>query len=296
MQQKFIDIRKRIVKFHHQLNTKLVAVPTTSGTGSEVTPYAVITDDNTHVKYPLTDYELTPQIAIVDPEFVMTVPKRTVAWSGLDSLSHALESYVSVMASDFTRPWALQAIKLVFENLAESYKFDAKHPIREGEKARENMHYAACLAGMSFANAFLGINHSVAHKTGGEFGLPHGLAISIAMQHVIRFNGVAGKVKRTPFPRYEVYSGQKDYADIARFIGLQGKDDAELVEKLCQKIEELMTAVEVTPKLSANGVTKEHFEASLDKLVDLVYNDQCTPANPRQPSLAEIRQVLIDQF
>lgn len=296
LQQKFIDIRKRIVKFHHQLNTKLVAVPTTSGTGSEVTPYAVITDDNTHVKYPLTDYELTPQIAIVDPEFVMTVPKHTVAWSGLDSLSHALESYVSVMASDFTRPWSLQAIKLVFENLAESYKFDPKHPTREGEKARENMHYAACLAGMAFANAFLGINHSLAHKTGGEFGLPHGLAISIAMQHVIRFNGVAGKVKRTPFPRYEVYRGQKDYADIARFIGIQGNDDAELVEKLCQKINELMAAVEVTPKLSANGVTKEHFEQSLDKLVDLVYNDQCTPANPRQPSLAEIRQLLIDQF
>ncbi|MFT9049651.1 bifunctional acetaldehyde-CoA/alcohol dehydrogenase [Liquorilactobacillus nagelii] len=296
LQQKFIDIRKRIVKFHHQLNTKLVAVPTTSGTGSEVTPYAVITDDNTHVKYPLTDYELTPQIAIVDPEFVMTVPKHTVAWSGLDSLSHALESYVSVMASDFTRPWSLQAIKLVFENLAESYKFDPKHPTREGEKARENMHYAACLAGMAFANAFLGINHSLAHKTGGEFGLPHGLAISIAMQHVIRFNGVVGKVKRTPFPRYEVYRGQKDYADVARFIGIQGNDDAELVEKLCQKINELMAAVEVTPKLSANGVTKEHFEGSLDKLVDLVYNDQCTPANPRQPSLAEIRQLLIDQF
>ncbi|MFT9268013.1 MAG: bifunctional acetaldehyde-CoA/alcohol dehydrogenase [Liquorilactobacillus nagelii] len=296
LQQKFIDIRKRIVKFHHQLNTKLVAVPTTSGTGSEVTPYAVITDDNTHVKYPLTDYELTPQIAIVDPEFVMTVPKHTVAWSGLDSLSHALESYVSVMASDFTRPWSLQAIKLVFENLAESYKFDPKHPTREGEKARENMHYAACLAGMAFANAFLGINHSLAHKTGGEFGLPHGLAISIAMQHVIRFNGVAGKVKRTPFPRYEVYRGQKDYADVARFIGIQGNNDAELVEKLCQKINELMAAVEVTPKLSANGVTKEHFEGSLDKLVDLVYNDQCTPANPRQPSLAEIRQLLIDQF
>ncbi|MFT8500295.1 MAG: bifunctional acetaldehyde-CoA/alcohol dehydrogenase, partial [Liquorilactobacillus satsumensis] len=296
LQQKFIDIRKRIVKFHHQLETQLVTIPTTSGTGSEVTPYAVITDDHTHVKYPLTDYELTPQVAIVDPEFVMTVPKRTVAWSGLDSLSHALESFVSVMASDFTRPWSLQAIKLVFENLEESYKFDPKHPTLKGEKAREKMHYAATLAGMAFANAFLGINHSLAHKTGGEFGLPHGLAISIAMQHVIRFNGVAGKVKRTPFPRYEVYRGQKDYAQIARFIGLQGKNDAELIEQLCQKIDQLMKAVGVTPKLSANGVTKEHFEEALDKLVDLVYNDQCTPANPRQPSLVEIRQLLIDQF
>ncbi|GAJ26569.1 alcohol dehydrogenase [Liquorilactobacillus sucicola DSM 21376 = JCM 15457] len=296
LQQKFIDIRKRIVKFHHQRHTKLVAIPTTSGTGSEVTPYAVITDDKTHVKYPLTDYELTPQVAIVDPEFVMTVPKRTVALSGLDTLSHALESYVSVMASDFTRPWSLQAIKLVFENLENSYKFDPKHPDLAGETARENMHYAATLGGMSFANAFLGINHSIAHKTGGEFGLPHGLVISIAMQHVIRFNGVAGKVKRTPFPRYEVYRAQKDYADIARYLGLSGNNDAELVEALCDKIATLMKAVEVVPTLSANGVTKQQFDSALDKLVDLIYNDQCTPANPRQPHLEEIRQLLIDQF
>lgn len=296
LQQKFVDIRKRIVKFHHGTHTKLFCIPTTSGTGSEVTPYAVITDDNTHVKYPLTDYEMTPQVAIVDPEFVMTVPKRTVAWSGLDTLSHALESYVSVMASDFTRPWSLQAIKLVFENLEKSYNYDPKNPTLEGETARENMHYAATLGGMAFANAFLGINHSLAHKTGGEFGLPHGLAISIAMQHVIRFNGASGKVKRTPFPRYEVYRAQKDYADIARALGLKGRTDADLVEALCNKIEELMKAVDVNPKLSANGVTKEAFDGALDKLCDLVYNDQCTTANPRQPSLEEIRQLLIDQF
>lgn len=296
LQQKFVDIRKRIVKFHHGTHTKLFCIPTTSGTGSEVTPYAVITDDNTHVKYPLTDYEMTPQVAIVDPEFVMTVPKRTVAWSGLDTLSHALESYVSVMASDFTRPWSLQAIKLVFENLEKSYNYDPKNPTLEGETARENMHYAATLGGMAFANAFLGINHSLAHKTGGEFGLPHGLAISIAMQHVIRFNGASGKVKRTPFPRYEVYRAQKDYADIARALGLKGRTDADLVESLCNKIAELMKAVDVNPKLSANGVTKEAFDGALDKLCDLVYNDQCTTANPRQPSLEEIRQLLIDQF
>lgn len=296
LQQKFIDIRKRIVKFHHQTQTQLVAIPTTSGTGSEVTPYAVITDDNTHVKYPLTDYELTPQIAIVDPEFVMTVPKRTVALSGLDTLSHALEAYVSVMASEFTRPWSLQAIKLVFENLEESYKFDPKNPTLSGEQAREKMHYAATLGGMAFANAFLGINHSIAHKTGGEFGLPHGLAISIAMQHVIRFNGVSGRVKRTPFPRYEVYRGQKDYADIARSLGMQGTSDAELVKAFCDKVTDLMKALDVVPKLSANGVTQKQFDDALDKLVDLIYNDQCTPANPRQPGLDEIRQLLIDQF
>ena len=296
LQQKFVDIRKRIVKFHHAKKTRMFAIPTTSGTGSEVTPYAVITDDNTHVKYPLTDYELTPQVAIVDPEFVMTVPKRTVALSGLDSLSHALESYVSVMASDFTRPWSMQAIKLVFENLEASYKYDPKHPTLEGEKARENMHYAATLAGMAFANAFLGINHSIAHKTGGEFGLPHGLAISIAMQHVIKFNGASGRVKRTPFPRYEVYRAQKDYADIARALGLKGNSDAELVDALCNKINDLMKKLDVEPKLSANGVTKEQFEKALDKMVDRVYDDQCTTANPRQPYLEEIRQLLIDQF
>ena len=296
LQQKFVDIRKRIVKFHHAKKTRMFAIPTTSGTGSEVTPYAVITDDNTHVKYPLTDYELTPQVAIVDPEFVMTVPKRTVALSGLDSLSHALESYVSVMASDFTRPWSMQAIKLVFENLEASYKYDPKHPTLEGEKARENMHYAATLAGMAFANAFLGINHSIAHKTGGEFGLPHGLAISIAMQHVIKFNGASGRVKRTPFPRYEVYRAQKDYADIARTLGLKGNSDAELVDALCNKINDLMKKLDVEPKLSANGVTKEQFEKALDKMVDRVYDDQCTTANPRQPYLEEIRQLLIDQF
>ena len=296
LQQKFVDIRKRIVKFHHAKKTRMFAIPTTSGTGSEVTPYAVITDDNTHVKYPLTDYELTPQVSIVDPEFVMTVPKRTVALSGLDSLSHALESYVSVMASDFTRPWSMQAIKLVFENLEASYNYDPKHPTLEGEKARENMHYAATLAGMAFANAFLGINHSIAHKTGGEFGLPHGLAISIAMQHVIKFNGASGRVKRTPFPRYEVYRAQKDYADIARALGLKGNSDAELVDALCNKINDLMKKLDVEPKLSANGVTKEQFEKALDKMVDRIYDDQCTTANPRQPYLEEIRQLLIDQF
>lgn len=296
LQQKFIDIRKRIVKFKHQAETRLFCIPTTSGTGSEVTPYAVITDDHTHVKYPLTDYELTPQVAIVDPEFVMTVPKRTCAWSGLDTLSHALESYVSVMASDFTRPWSLEAIKLVLENLEASYKYDPQHPTLEGELARENMHYAATLAGMAFSNAFLGINHSIAHKLGGEFELPHGLAISIAMQHVIRYNGISGNVKRSVYPRYEVYRGQKDYADIARAVGLKGKTDADLVEALCQRINDLMTAVDVTPTLSANGVTKEAFDAAVDELAVLAYDDQCTPANPRQPYIEELKQLLIDMF
>lgn len=296
LQQKFIDIRKRIVKFKHQTSTRLFCIPTTSGTGAEVTPFAVITDDYTHVKYPLADYELVPQVAIVDPEFVMTVPKRTAAWSGLDALSHALESYVSVMASDFTRPWSLEAIKLIIENLEDAYNYDPKNPTLRGEQAKENMHYASTIAGMAFGNAFLGINHSLAHKTGGEFGLPHGLAISIAMQHVIRYNGVSGNVKRSVYPRYEEYRAQKDYAAIARYIGLTGKDDAELVEALCDRIDKLMHAVGVEPKLSANGVTKEAFDAAVDRLASLAYDDQCTPANPRQPYISELKQLLIDMF
>ncbi|MFS1663250.1 bifunctional acetaldehyde-CoA/alcohol dehydrogenase [Streptococcus sp. zg-JUN1979] len=296
LQQKFIDIRKRIVTFKHQVETRLFCIPTTSGTGSEVTPYAVITDDHTHVKYPLTDYELTPQVAIVDPEFVMTVPKRTCALSGLDTLSHALESYVSVAASDFTRPWSLEAIKLVMENLETSYHYDPQHPTLEGDLARENMHYAATLAGMAFSNAFLGINHSLAHKTGGEFGLPHGLAIAIAMQHVIRYNGVSGNVKRSVYPRYEVYRAQKDYADIARALGLKGQTDEALVEALCERIDNLMKAIDVTPSLSANGVSKEAFDKSVDELALLAYDDQCTPANPRQPYIKELKQLLIDMF
>ncbi|MBM7616854.1 acetaldehyde dehydrogenase/alcohol dehydrogenase [Weissella uvarum] len=296
LQQKFMDIRKRIIKFEAQPLTQMIAIPTTSGTGSEVTPFAVITDDETHVKYPLADYALTPQVAIVDPEFVMTVPKRTVAYSGMDSLSHALESYVSVMASDFTRPWALQAIKLIFENLEASYQYDPQHPTKEGQTARANMHYAATLAGMSFANAFLGLNHAIAHKTGGEFDLPHGLAITIAMPHVIKYNAVTNNVKRTPYPRYETYRAQKDYADIARYIGLTGKDDAALVDALLAKIKELTDALDINPTLSGNGVSKEAVEKSVDVLADLVYDDQTVGTNPRQPYLADIRQLLLDEI
>lgn len=294
--QKFIDIRKRIVQFPHQDQTQLVCIPTTSGTGSEVTPFAVITDDETHVKYPLADYQLTPQVAIVDPEFVMTVPKRTVAWSGIDALSHALESYVSVMASDYTKPLSLRAIKLIFDNLTTSYQYDPSKPSKEGQVARANMHNAATLSGMAFANAFLGINHSLAHKIGGEFELPHGLAIAIAMPHVIKFNAVTGNVKRTPYPRYEIYRAQEDYAEIARYIGLTGKDDAELVKNLIEEIKKLTDSIDIDVTLSGNGVDKAHLERELDKLANLVYDDQCTPGNPRQPSIAEIKTLLRDQY
>ncbi len=296
--QKFVDIRKRIIKFYHPHKAQMVAIPTTSGTGSEVTPFAVITDDETHVKYPLADYQLTPQVAIVDPEFVMTVPKRTVSWSGIDAMSHALESYVSVMSSDYTKPISLQAIKLIFENLTESYHYDPAHPTKEGQKARENMHNAATLAGMAFANAFLGINHSLAHKIGGEFGLPHGLAIAIAMPHVIKFNAVTGNVKRTPYPRYETYRAQEDYAEISRLMGFAGKEDSDekAVKALVAELKKLTDSIDINITLSGNGVDKAHLERELDKLADLVYDDQCTLANPRQPRIDEIKQLLLDQY
>lgn len=284
MQQKFLDIRKRVVPFDVPQKTTLIAIPTTSGTGSEVTPFAVITDDQTHVKYPLADYTLTCDIAIVDPELVMTVPKRTVAHSGIDALSHALESYVSVMASDFTKPWAIQAIKLIFDNLEAAYNGD--------NKARENMHYAATLAGMSFANAFLGINHSLAHKIGGEYGLPHGLSIAIAMPKVIEFNASDKPKKITPYPKYEEYTAPADYAEIARQIGLKGKDDKELVQKLIKEIKKLTDAVDIDTSLSGNGVDKQHFEESVDKLSELAYQDQCTPGNPREPLISELKELL----
>jgi acetaldehyde dehydrogenase/alcohol dehydrogenase len=296
LEQRLMDISERVVKFNHRLTSQLIAIPTTSGTGAEVTPYAIVTDDRTKVKYPLADYELTPQEAIIDPELTKQLPRKTVALAGIDALSHALESYVSVMTSDFTRPWSLEAIKLVFQNLVDSYNYDPAHPTYQGENARKKMHYAATLAGMAYANAFLGLNHSLAHKTSGEFGLASGLAVACALVPVIKFNAVTGKVKRTPYPRYEVYRAQKDYAEVASFLGLSGKNDAELVDQLCQALEKLMTAVDITPKLSANGVTKRRFEGALKTLVEMVYEDRCTTTNPRQASLAEIEQLLRVEF
>ncbi len=245
--QKFLDIRKRTYKLECAEKAQFVAIPTTSGTGSEVTPFAVITDSKTHVKYPLADYALTPDVAIVDSQFIETVPKRTVAYSGLDVLTHATESFVSALASDYTRPWSLQAAKLVFDNLTASYNGDAH--------AREEMHNASTLAGMAFGNAFLGINHSVAHKLGGEFGLDHGLCIAITYPHVVRYNASEPR-KLQAWPKYEYFRANKDYADLARYVGVQGTTDEELVEGLVQKFINLAHSVGVELSLKANGVKK----------------------------------------
>ncbi|WP_353485923.1 bifunctional acetaldehyde-CoA/alcohol dehydrogenase [Apilactobacillus xinyiensis] len=285
--QKFLDIRKRAYRFDQPKKAKFVAIPTTSGTGSEVTPFAVITDSKTHVKYPLADYALTPDVAIVDSQFVETVPKGTIAYAGLDTLCHGIESYVSNMASDYTRPWSLQAIKMVFDNLTASYNGD--------QTARREMHNAATIAGMAFGNAFLGITHSVAHKLGGAFDKPHGLMIAITLPHVIRYNFKKPE-KITIWPKYESFRADEDYARIARFLGLPGNTNAELREALINKFIELAHSVGVTLSLKANGVTKADFDKKVDELADLAYQDQCTTTNPKEPLIADLKQIMIDDY
>ncbi|WP_010631437.1 bifunctional acetaldehyde-CoA/alcohol dehydrogenase [Sporolactobacillus vineae] len=285
--QKFHDIRKRTSKVPELKKVKYIGIPTTSGTGSEVTPYAVITDSETHVKYPITDYALQPDIAIVDPQFVETLPKRTVAWTGLDVLTHAVEAYVSVYASDYTRGWSLTAIKLVFDNLRASYNGD--------QEAREAMHNASTIAGMAFANAFLGINHSLAHKLGGEFGLPHGLAIAITFPQVVRYNAKI-PTKLAIWPKYNYYRADEDYATIARFIGLKGNTTAELIERFVQAFIKLAHDCDVTLSLKANGIDKKHFDETVDKLAELAYEDQCTGTNPKEPLISELKQILENEY
>ncbi|MBD5806893.1 bifunctional acetaldehyde-CoA/alcohol dehydrogenase [Lactobacillus sp. 0.1XD8-4] len=281
--QKYLDIRKRAYQIKKPTKSQLIGIPTTSGTGSEVTPFAVITDSETHVKYPLADYALTPNIAIVDSQFVETVPATTTAWTGLDVLCHATESYVSVMATDYTRGWSLQTIKGVMENLPKSVQGD--------KLARRKMHDFSTMAGMAFGQAFLGINHSLAHKMGGAFGLPHGLLIAIAMPQVIRFNAQRPQ-KLALWPHYETYHATKDYADIARFIGLKGNSDEELAEAYAKKVIELAHQCGVKLSLKDNGVKREDFDKAVDDLARLAYEDQCTTTNPVEPLVSQLKELL----
>ncbi len=281
--QKYLDIRKRAYQIKKPTKSQLIGIPTTSGTGSEVTPFAVITDSKTHVKYPLADYALTPNIAIVDSQFVETVPAKTTAWTGLDVLCHATESYVSVMATDYTRGWSLQTIKGVMENLPKSVQGD--------KLARRKMHDFSTMAGMAFGQAFLGINHSLAHKMGGAFGLPHGLLIAIAMPQVSRFNAKRPQ-KLALWPHYETYHATKDYADIARFIGLKGNTDEELAEAYAKKVIELAHECGVKLSLKDNGVTREEFDKAVDDLARLAYEDQCTTTNPVEPLVSQLKELL----
>ncbi|MEQ2527317.1 bifunctional acetaldehyde-CoA/alcohol dehydrogenase [Robertmurraya yapensis] len=285
LKQKFLDIRKRLVKYP-RLGEKaqFVAIPTTSGTGSEVTSFSVITDKKANIKYPLADYELTPDVAIVDPQFVMTVPKHVTADTGMDVLTHAIEAYVSVMANDYTDGLAMKAIQLVFEYLPRAYRNG------NDEIAREKMHNASTIAGMAFANAFLGINHSLAHKLGGEFHIAHGRANTILMPHVIRYNATKPS-KLAAFPKYEKFVADKRYAEIARALGLPARTTEEGVESLVQAVIKLAEELYIPMSIKANGVNKVEFESKIDFLAERAFEDQCTTANPKLPLVSELAEI-----
>lgn len=285
---KFMDIRKRIFKFPKLgKQAKMVAVPTTSGTGSEVTSFAVITDKVNNVKYPLADYELTPDVAIIDPSFVMSVPAAVTADTGLDVLTHAIEAYVSVMATDYTDALAMKAVQMVFDYLPKSYK---GANTAEGKEAREKMHNASCMAGMAFANSFLGVNHSLAHKLGSEFHIPHGRANAILLPHVIEYNA-AMPSKFAAFPRYKSFVADKKYAEIAKVLGLKANTTEEGVKSLAQAVRSLMKEVNVPMTIKDCGIEENTYFAAIEKLSLDAFDDQCTGANPRLPLVSELKEI-----
>ena len=288
---RFLDIRKRAFKFPKMGNkAQLVAIPTTSGTGSEVTSFAVISDKKNNMKYPLADYELTPNIAIIDPQFVMSLPKSATADTGLDVLTHALEAYVSVMASDYTDGLAMKAIQLVFKYLPRAYKNGA-----EDAEAREKMHNASCMAGMAFTNAFLGLNHSIAHKIGGEYHVPHGRANAVLLPHVIKYNASIPS-KFVSFPKYKKFIADEKYAEIAAFLGLPAKTTEEGVQSLINAVIDLMKEVNEPLSFSECGIDEETYMRNVPDIANKAFEDQCTTANPKLPLVKEIEQIMIDAY
>lgn len=292
---RFMDIRKRVYSFPRMGDKAMfVAVPTTAGTGSEVTPFAVITDERTGMKYPLADYELMPDVAVIDAELMMNIPKGLTSCAGIDSLSHALEAVASVMASDFTNGIAKEAIKLIFEYLPDAYTLGAAAPL-----AREKMAHAASMAGMAFANAFLGVCHSMAHKLGSYWHLPHGMANSLLLEEVIRFNSADAPRKMGTFPQYAYPECKRRYADVARYIGCKGGADDELVEELIAKMKELQRVVgqpsSIREAIGDKG-TEAEFKASLEQMSEDAFDDQCTGANPRYPLISEIRKMYLNAY
>lgn len=290
---RFMDIRKRVYELP-PLGDKaiLVAIPTTSGTGSEVTPFAVVTDRRTDIKYPLADYALTPTMAIVDPELVLHMPKKLTAYGGIDALTHALEAFVSVLASEYTNGLALEAIRLIFKYLPSAYKNGANDP-----KAREKMHYAATIAGMAFANGFLGICHSMAHQLGATFHVPHGLANALMISHTIRYNATDAPFKQATFSQYKYPNAMWRYARIASYLGLGGDTEAEKVNRLIAAVEDLKRQVEIPSAIK--DVIKEtpaEFYAKLDDLADRAFDDQCTGSNPRYPLISDLKQLFVDAY
>ena len=295
MAMRFMDIRKRVYTFPHMGDKALfVAIPTTAGTGSEVTPFAVITDEKTGTKYPLADYELMPDIAIIDADLMMNIPKGLTSCSGIDAMSHALEAIASVMATDFTNGIAKEAIKLIFEYLPRAYSKGA-----HDAEAREKMAKASTMAGMAFANAFLGVCHSMAHKLGSYWHIPHGMANSLMLEEVIRFNSAEKPTKMGTFPQYAYPQCRARYADVAKFIGLKGKNDEELVEALIKKLNELQDAVgqpKTIKEAIGDKATEEEFLSRLDAMTEDAFDDQCIGANPRYPLMSEIKQMYLNAY
>ncbi len=291
MKLKFMDIRKRTYKFP-KLGTKaqMVAIPTTSGTGSEVTSFAVITDKEKNKKYPLADYELTPDVAIVDTDLVMSLPKSITADTGMDVLTHALEAYVSNMASDYTDGLAEKAVELVFKNLRDAYNDGSN------KYAREKMHNASTIAGMAFTNAFLGVCHSMAHKIGAEFHLPHGRINAILLPYVIKYNGVDDPTKFVSFPKYEYYVAKHKYAEISRRMNFPAFTDDEGLESLVREVDKLRADVGIPKSFKEAGIDEKEWLAKVDILADRAFEDQCTSANPRVPLVSEIKQILLDSY
>ncbi|MCQ2969663.1 MAG: bifunctional acetaldehyde-CoA/alcohol dehydrogenase [Clostridium sp.] len=288
----FMDIRKRIYKFPSMgQKAMMVSIATSAGTGSEVTPFAVITDEKSGIKYPLADYELTPDMAIVDAELMMTSPKGLTACAGIDVLVHAVEAYVSIMASEYTNGLALEAIRLVFKYLPDAYNEGTTNI-----KAREKMAHASCMAGMAFSNAFLGINHSMAHKLGAFHHLPHGMANSLVMKEVIRFNSADAPTKQAAFAQYKYPNAAWRYARIADHLGLGGNTNEEKVELLINAIEELQAKVNMPKTIKEAGVSEDRFYATLDEMVEQAFDDQCTGANPRYPLMKELKEMYITSF
>ena len=290
MKLKFMDIRKRTYKFP-QLGKqcKMVAIPTTSGTGSEVTSFAVITDKEKNMKYPLADYELTPDVAIVDPDLVMTLPQKITADTGMDVLTHAIEAYVSNMASDYTDGLSEKAIELVYKYLPIAYE-DGTNKL-----AREKMHNASCIAGMAFTNAFLGINHSLAHKLGADFHIAHGRANAIILPYVIKYNA-SKPSKFVSFPKYEYFIADEKYATIAKRLGLKADTVEEGVQSLISAVVELNKKLSIPLSLKEQGIDEKEFLANVDALADKAFSDQCTTANPRLPLVTELKQLLLDAY
>lgn len=289
---RFMDIRKRVFAFP-KLGEKarFVAIPTTSGTGSEVTPFAVVTDERNGRKYPIADYELTPHMAIVDPDLVMSMPRALTAHGGIDALTHALEALASVLATDYTNAMALEASRILIKYLPAAYREGARAP-----REREKVHNAATMAGMAFANAFLGLCHSMAHKLGAMFHLPHGLANALLITQVIRFNATDSPRKQAAFPQYEYPHAKARYARLARVLGLEGETDEELVSALVESIETLKRQLDIPASIQAAGVDEQQFLRRLDELSEQAFDDQCTGANPRYPLMTEIRQLFLNAF